>query len=197
MNCNGRDISGCWLHVQEELLPGSTTRPVAVERTPQAVDQRSWYGGSGVPCPAKAGLRAPVVGTFSIGAGLCHPKPVFAFFDHPAADQDVVRRQDVTLVVRLAAQAKCPARRRFRGLPPNSPPAPRSITVAWEALILNTLTRIVWSDTSRVTAPRLGAMKNRRHLTNQRRNQSSGRNRGRYEEASPRRRPAGSNANGA
>src|SRR5271167_548656 len=77
-----------------------------VERTPQAIGQRSWHGPDrGVPSVLAGPAWATVVGTLGIGTGLCREGGV-QFLDHAAADRDVVGRQDVTPAVRLAARGR-------------------------------------------------------------------------------------------
>ena len=109
-----------------------------VERTPQAVDQRSWYGPDrGVPArlggpPGGARCR----GTFGIGAAPLS-QAVFNLSTTRLLIEMFVRRQDVTLVVRLAAQGRSAQRGDvFAGFSPNSPPAPCHHHRLHEALIL-------------------------------------------------------------
>ena len=101
-------LCGYWLHIQEELLPWLNDTPCGPlnEHHKQLISVLGMARTSQAFLPWLAGpLGAPVVGTFGIGSGLCRESRV-QLIDHPAADRDVVRRQDVTSVVRLAAQGR-------------------------------------------------------------------------------------------
>ena len=102
-------LSTYWLHVQEELLPWltDTTCGPLNEHHKQLV---SVPGMARIEAflPGWPGLPwAPVVGTLGIGTGLGRERGVQPF-DHPAANRDVVSRQDVTPAVLLAACGRGP-----------------------------------------------------------------------------------------
>ena len=97
---------------KKNSCPGSTTHGPLNEHHKQLISAFLVWPDRGVPARLGGPPGAPVVGTFGIGAGLCRESRV-QLIDHPTADRDVVRRQDVTLVVRLAAQGEVPSEATF------------------------------------------------------------------------------------
>ena len=118
-------LSGYWLHVQEELLPWLNDTPCGPlnEHHKQLISVLGmarieaflpgWSGLPGRPLSERSALARAFVA-----------KAVFNL----STTRLLIEMLSVDKALRWfaagSAGAKCPARRRFRGLSPNSPPAP-------------------------------------------------------------------------